>query len=97
MRPGAAARQSVAFVQQVNRTRRPARRYASTERAAPRRGYAASPRKLLGLLALVGAVAFVFGCDPAPAALQRFKLAILISIDTLRADHLGIYGYSRAT
>ncbi len=28
---------------------------------------------------------------------MRRPLVILISVDTLRADHLGLYGYSRAT
>ncbi len=33
---------------------------------------------------------------PAPAAAHRTSL-VLVSIDTLRADHLGAYGYARAT
>ena len=44
---------------------------------------------LLCLLASCGA-----GCQKAPAPRGRF---ILISVDTLRADHLGAYGYGRAT
>lgn len=34
----------------------------------------------------------VFGCGP-----QRPRTVILISVDTLRADHLGTYGYFRPT
>ncbi len=34
----------------------------------------------------------IFGCSP-----DRSPSVILISVDTLRADHLGIYGYSRPT
>jgi arylsulfatase A-like enzyme len=44
---------------------------------------------LLLLLAILGG-----GCRKAPAARGRF---ILISLDTLRADHLGCYGYARPT
>ena len=49
------------------------------------------PRRRLGfgllLLALAG------GCDPQP----RPQNAIFVVVDTLRADHLGCYGYARAT
>ena len=46
-------------------------------------------RKLiLGLLLAVG------GCTAEPPIPQS---VILISLDTLRADHLGIYGYDRPT
>ena len=45
---------------------------------------------LLCGLALIGAV----GCRRPPPPHGRF---ILISLDTLRADHLGAYGYGRAT
>ncbi|MBM4245162.1 MAG: DUF229 domain-containing protein [Deltaproteobacteria bacterium] len=53
-------------------------------------------RSLLGLLvvALIGAACWPAGRDrtaPVP------RNVILISIDTLRADHLGTYGYSRDT
>ncbi len=34
---------------------------------------------------------------PALAAVERPRLVLLISIDTLRADHLGFYGYQRFT
>ena len=35
--------------------------------------------------------------DPAPTYAEEIRHVILISIDTLRADHLGCYGYSRDT
>jgi len=48
---------------------------------------------LLGLLVLAGAVSCA---DQAPAG-PRARNLILISVDTLRPDHLGCYGHSRAT
>ncbi|MDA8016020.1 MAG: sulfatase [Thermoanaerobaculia bacterium] len=46
-------------------------------------------------------VAWLVGCSEVPEeeALSRGRPrgAVLVSIDTLRADHLGIYGYSRDT
>ena len=38
-------------------------------------------------LSLVGT-----GCQPAPV-----RSVLLIVVDTLRADHLGVYGYDRPT
>jgi predicted AlkP superfamily pyrophosphatase or phosphodiesterase len=50
---------------------------------------------LVPLLLALGAGGLVAGgCRPAPGVPQNL---ILISIDTLRADHLGVYGYSRDT
>ena len=61
------------------------------------------------LVALVAAVAAVAGCpgpgpdDARKAAVARPEAAgnrlnvLLVTIDTLRADHLGVYGYRRAT
>ena len=46
---------------------------------------------LLGLLALAGAAC---GADDAPAG-PRARNLVLISVDTLRPDHLGCYGYFR--
>lgn len=48
---------------------------------------------------LVIAPALVLGCseDPKKARLSPTRGIILISIDTLRADHLGTYGYTRST
>ena len=40
-------------------------------------------------------IAAVLGCSPAPEV--ALPNVILISIDTLRADHLGCYGYPRPT
>ncbi len=51
-------------------------------------------RRLLVVLAalLVGAALGSLSCAPAPP-----RSVILIVIDTLRADHLGLYGYQRPT
>ena len=47
----------------------------------------------------LGACAALGGCGaPAPAPLQHPRAnLVVISVDTLRADHLGSYGYARAT
>lgn len=48
---------------------------------------------------LVAAGAVIYAVRPAPStvALPGVRNVILISIDTLRADHLGCYGYERPT
>jgi arylsulfatase A-like enzyme/Flp pilus assembly protein TadD len=46
-----------------------------------------------GLLVLLVAIAALFRVSPSP---RRARRVILISIDTLRADHLGCYGYRAA-
>ncbi len=51
-------------------------------------------RLLTGVVALLFAVAFLI-LSPRPAPSPRNTIIILI--DTLRADHLGIYGYERDT
>ena len=40
-------------------------------------------------------VLLIFGCDASPVA--KDPNIVLISIDTLRADHVGTYGYFRDT
>jgi arylsulfatase A-like enzyme len=51
------------------------------------------PRKwIASLLAL--AASFAAGCDARPGKPQNL---VVISLDTLRADHLGVYGYDRET
>jgi arylsulfatase A-like enzyme len=50
-------------------------------------------RRVVRLLGLILAVALA-GCQRAPTVPAR---VLLISIDTLRPDHLGTYGYTRAT
>ena len=45
-------------------------------------------------LGLLGLLVLVPGCSSAPEMPPSF---ILISLDTVRADRLGLYGYSRAT
>jgi arylsulfatase A-like enzyme len=47
--------------------------------------------RLVWLLALLAALAC--GARPEPAA----RSLVLVSLDTLRADHLGLHGYARAT
>ncbi|MBY0276211.1 sulfatase-like hydrolase/transferase [Candidatus Binatia bacterium] len=67
-------------------------------------------RRLLVLLAILGLPAVLCGCrssDPATGGTRADAAAtagggarpnvVLISIDTLRADHLGTYGYARPT
>ncbi len=49
------------------------------------------------LLALCVAVLLVLGCAPSSVAEEQAKNFILISLDTLRADHLGLYGYEQPT
>jgi arylsulfatase A-like enzyme len=50
----------------------------------------------LAVLVIAGGVLYaVLSRTPVPAA--RLPNILLISIDTLRADHLGCYGYARAT
>ena len=55
-------------------------------------------RKHSGLSAvmLLAAISIVAGCNRAQPPEGRFNV-ILISIDTLRADRLGVYGYERDT
>ena len=67
---------------------------ASLARAALRLGDFPS-----GALVLAAFVLFSSACGPGDADVGPTPGAnvVLISIDTLRADHLGLYGYSRAT
>lgn len=51
------------------------------------------PLALAGITLVI--TAFAAGCGPGPA--PRRPNLVFISIDTLRADHLGCYGYSRPT
>lgn len=48
----------------------------------------------IGLAVLLAALAWAFSKGRGPA---RPRLILLVSIDTLRADHLGCYGYDRPT
>jgi arylsulfatase A-like enzyme len=48
-------------------------------------------------VALTALVALVPGCQGDPAGTQRPSKIVLITIDTLRADHCSFYGYERAT
>jgi arylsulfatase A-like enzyme len=49
------------------------------------------------VVALAALVIAVFGFSTSRTAASRSPNVILISIDTLRADHLGAYGYARDT
>ncbi|MCP4659635.1 MAG: sulfatase [bacterium] len=71
-------------------------------RARRRAGRRSSLRPAAALwLVTVTWSALLCGCrsapEPSPSPLAATRGTILISIDTLRADHLGCYGYSRAT
>jgi len=53
-----------------------------------------------GLAALLGAAVAMLACSPSPsppAAAPRVDRVILVSIDSLRPDHLGSYGYGPPT
>jgi arylsulfatase len=51
--------------------------------------------RALGVSILAFAIAISVSCGPAPESLARFDNVVLVTIDTLRADHLGTYGYPR--
>ena len=48
-----------------------------------------------GTFVLALLVALAMGCGRAPESSARFDNVVLVTIDTLRADHLGTYGYPR--
>ncbi len=52
-------------------------------------------RRGLGAAILALIVVSVVGCSPAPETAKSFDNVVLVTIDTLRADHLGAYGYPR--
>jgi len=54
-------------------------------------------RRLLPTLAALLVAGLPWGCGGADDAAERPGNLILISVDTLRADHLGCYGYGRDT
>jgi arylsulfatase A-like enzyme len=60
-----------------------------------------APRFIAGPLALTGLAIGAFGllgCEATePSARPAPRNVLLISLDTLRADHLGVYGYERNT
>jgi arylsulfatase A-like enzyme len=86
------------------------RRHPATEEAPPMRKWFDSPWFFFGLatLLLVGAVAsqFRFDVPPKPIGTVEDLLTlrdrddlnvVFVLVDTLRADHLGMYGYERDT
>ncbi len=73
---------------------------APTPRRGPRHAQHAHARAsavaLTLALTVTLIVALAAGCDGARPALERPHV-LLLTVDTLRADHLGAYGYERAT
>src|SRR3954452_19008531 len=81
-------------------TRRARLLVAASVRAAPVNNQVSAALAACGQRLLLGALCLLGGCflaacrgDLAPAASARN--VVLITIDTLRADHLGAYGYGR--
>jgi len=74
--------------------RQPTPRTTSSPKSVHGFGYALGAWALLAALFVSSATGL--GCAPKSASLQARNL-LLISIDTLRADRLGSYGYERAT
>lgn len=75
---------------------------AAADRASSRPGAQASPAReeLLARAAAVALASLALGlaaCGPGEEPAPRPRHVVLISIDTLRADHLSCYGYERAT
>ncbi len=53
---------------------------------------------LIGLILAAAYAAILTGCgESTPGARPPIRKIVLISLDTLRADHLGVYGYPRET
>jgi arylsulfatase A-like enzyme len=64
----------------------------------PRPGHRTASRRLAAAAAAGATLLLAAGCaPPAPEAPPAPPNLLLISIDTLRADHLGCYGYRRDT
>ena len=61
------------------------------------RGFCRVPRRTWSLSDAAETSRVPTALDPAATYSQDIRRVILISIDTLRADHLGCYGYSRNT
>lgn len=55
------------------------------------------PRMLRSFAVFALACALVAGCDAENKRVERPKHLIVVTIDTLRADHLSLYGYARGT
>jgi arylsulfatase len=80
----------------------PARVRSEDRRAGPpgapvrRLATVAPPAALLAALAGLALPGVLAGCG-GPAAARAPRHVLLLTVDTLRADHLGAYGYPRAT
>ena len=68
----------------------------STRSRGRRAAFHRPPVDALTRLALAGLVVSFYGCEP-PAASDPRPNVLLITIDTLRADRLGTYGYALPT
>ena len=55
------------------------------------------PRLALPVLGILGMAGLFLACRPRVEPLPRGSNILLITVDTLRADHLSVYGYPRAT
>ncbi len=55
------------------------------------------PRSRLGCVALLAILCVALAIAPGCARRSTFDNVVLVTIDTLRADHLGCYGYPRPT
>ena len=61
-------------------------------------GFAHSPGLVVGATLALAFSSLLSGCGSAPSEPARpVRNLVLISLDTLRADHLGLYGYARGT
>ena len=56
-----------------------------------------SQRRVFATVALSAVLPALHGCSTAEAPVIRRPNVVLVTVDTLRADHLGCYGYSRPT
>ena len=56
-----------------------------------------SAHRFASVVLVLGWVAWWFGCSPEPRASAYLPNVLLVSLDTLRADHLASYGYFRET
>lgn len=77
----------------MSRERLPARAGIAETQASGIRAGGFFHVRLLGLAALILGSA----CSPGPRQVPEAPNVLLISVDTLRADHLGCYGYDRPT
>ena len=80
-----------------DRARFAARRAFRGPALGPALGLAHASLRALGRAALVLAAAVLPGCDGSRDAGAQGPHVVLVTVDTLRADHLSIHGYPRET